>query len=437
LKSVLRTTTLLVLLTLLVLFGAGCGQQYQFPDNLTIADVQKMEATDPDKALAGYSHLKNRFDGKDSEQAAQALLLSAQFASDPNRYGTMAQIHADRMTPEVTAALEEKHDNGDRQAHEALKQLQDQYPSTAAARAAEEKTYGPTHNLIFQEFLEKRIDQRNSSKFSYQLIDGLVAATGRVPGFSYWFALMVIALAVKFLTLPLMLRSYKSQREMQRLQPMLKELEEKYKGKPELNEKKMQFFKEHNVNPAASCLPMLVQMPFMIWIYNTIRLYEFHFANGKFLWIGSALSHRYHDFLATDLAKFDFPLLILYIVSMYLTMKLTPVSDPQQAQMQKQSSIMMTAMMFWMFTKYRWPGAFIFYWLILNIVSAWQQYTYIYKPRKAETVAPPTPPIPPTGGDKGKGNRNGSGNALATANSVTPMAGGSKAGPRPRKKRPR
>ena len=58
----------------------------------------------------------------------------------------------------------------------------------------------------------------------------------------------------------------------------------------------MAAYKEHGVNPLASCLPMVVQMPFLFWIYNTIRLYEFHFTHGTFLWIGSALSHKYPEY---------------------------------------------------------------------------------------------------------------------------------------------
>jgi YidC/Oxa1 family membrane protein insertase len=180
---------------------------------------------------------------------------------------------------------------------------------------------------------------------------------------------------------------YKSQREMQRLQPALKALQEKYKGNSqELQQKLMEFYKEHGVNPFASCLPLLIQMPFMIWVYNTIRLYEFHFVNGKFLWIGSSLAHSFPGNVAENLGKFDFPLLVLYTLSMYLTMKLTPATDPQAAQQQQTMSVMTTGMMFFMFMKYQWSAAFIFYWLILNILSAWQSYHFVYKPNKNKPV---------------------------------------------------
>jgi YidC/Oxa1 family membrane protein insertase len=167
---------------------------------------------------------------------------------------------------------------------------------------------------------------------------------------------------------------YKSQREMQRIQPQLKALQDKYKDdKVVMNEKVMAFYKEHGVNPFASCFPMLIQLPFLWWVYATIRAYEFHFVNGKFLWIGSSLAHQFPGIVAGNLGQFDVPLLCLYAGSNYLTMKLTPATDPQAAQTQKQTSIMMTVMMFWMFMMYKWSAAFIFYWLVINAISAYRR----------------------------------------------------------------
>ena len=267
-----------------------------------------------------------------------------------------------------------------------------------------------------------------SQSIQYQVVDKLVRLTGANPNFSYWFALIIIALVVKTITFPLTLKTYKSQREMQRVQPMMKALQEKYKGKPELNEKMMEFYKEHKVNPFASCVPMIIQIPFMYYVYNMIRLYEYHFSHGKFLWIGSGLSHQYSQYLATDLAKFDIPLLVIYALSNYLTMKLNPTPDPAQAQQQKTTSLMMTVMFFFMFMKYQWSAAFIFYWLILNFISAFQQYNYIFKPNqiKAEAsgniIAAASGPTP----------SRSAGGTLAEARPVTPIPGGTGVRPRPK-----
>ena len=177
---------------------------------------------------------------------------------------------------------------------------------------------------------------------------------------------------------------YKSQREMQRIQPILKKLQEDYKDKTpqERNEAVMAAYKEHGVNPFASCLPSIIQLPFLWMVYGMIRQYEFHFSNGHFLWINPILHNQYPAYIAANMGQFDALLLGLYALSNYLTMRLMPPSDPQAAEQQKVMSVMMTVVLLVMFLQYKWSAAFMFYWLILNFISAWQQYTYIYKPNK-------------------------------------------------------
>lgn len=332
----------------------------------------------PDKALDAYRQVKDS-NSHDPNIASEALYRAALLG-----YHALVADNYDPHKP-LDAAGEEKEKallNLGNKAHDAVKQLLAQYDTTPAALAANAPTFGPK-SLPLKEAIERQIDLRNSQYFTYKLIDALVAMTGRIPSFSYWFALIFIAIVVKTITLPLTIKTYRSQREMQRLQPLVKELQAKYKGKPaEMNEKMMALYKEHKVNPFATCLPMLIQLPFMWWVYAAIRLYEFHFANGTFLWIGSSLSHRYPGILAANLAQFDYILLTIYALSNYLTMKLTPTTDPSMAAQQKQMSIFMTIFLFWMFIQYKWSAAFMLYWLVLNLIGAWQQYTYIFKPNR-------------------------------------------------------
>ena len=225
---------------------------------------------------------------------------------------------------------------------------------------------------------------------------------------------------------------------MQKLQPILKEVQKKYKDEPQLMQQEtMKVYKEHGVSPFASCLPMVIQLPFMIWVYNTIRLYEFHFANGKFLWVGSELSKAHPTILGTDLAKFDIPLLVLYAASNYFTMRLTPAPDPTQAQQQKSMAVMTTGIMFFMFMQYKWSAAFIFYWLILNLVSTAQQYYFVYKPNKARlatesVILPASGPSSKETANRDRTGANGALNRTETAPKIS-----NSPGPRPKKRRPR
>lgn len=408
LKSVSRFITLCCVLVLAIFALTGCqtGPKHDYP--ITIEDAKKQETTNPEIAYDEYLDVKNKLAGTDHEKAAEALLMAARLAADNYRFGVTPTYKPDQkdLSPEIKQKIVEKQAEGEVKAHEALKELLKDFGGTKAAQTARAEG--------FQDALEHRIDERNKKQLSYKIVDFMVAMTGRNRSFSYWFCLLLIAFIVKGVTFPLTLRMYKSQREMQRLQPAIKALQAKYKDdQQELQKKIMEFYKEHGVNPLASCFPMLIQFPFMIWIYNTIRLYEFHFSQGTFLWVNPSTSRLAPDYIAANLGQFDFILLVIYTASMYLTMKLTPATDPQAAQQQKSMSVMTTGMMFFFFIKYRWSAAFVFYWLILNILSAWQSYYFVYRPNKMNPVSPVVLPTDKTE-DKKRESSNGAGKVSGT-----------------------
>ena len=435
-KSVSRFILLCVVLLVGLIAFSGCQQspKHEYPNGKpTIEDAKKLEAeSKPDAAYDELVDVKNSA-GNDREKAAEALLLSVRLAADNRRccvYGGKKPGDPD-MTAEVRQQLTERQTQSELKAHEALKELLKEFAGTKAAERASAENLQPD--------LEKRIDDRNKTQWSYKLIDNMVGMTGRQQGFSYWFALLLIAFIVKGATLPLTLKMYKSQREMQRLQPAIKAMQEKYKeDQQELQKRTMEFYKEHGVNPFSSCFPMLIQFPFMIWIYNTIKLYEFHFSHGTFLWVNPVTARLRPEWIAANLGQFDLALLIIYTASMYLTMKLTPATDPQAAQQQKSMSIMTTGMMFFFFIKYRWSGAFVFYWLILNILSAAQSYYFVYKPNKNNPVVPVAFPEDKPGKNNGSNGSGGKGGGAKSPPMLTPVVSASPIATRPRRpRRPR
>lgn len=476
-NSVSRSATA-VLLLILGLTGRVWAQD---PKNDSVFVTAKaLEPTQPAKAIQEYQKIKGDYDRKNPEIAAEALLRAAQFAADPNRFVKSGAFQSDGKTPVKAQLLQEYSDqqaDGERQAHDAIKQLLQQYPTSNAAKIANEPHYANVYTSVqalteynngetvgvagdlqhrvsvadarnepaqvanptmtFKDALEDRIDRRNSKALGYQIINRIVGMTGANPAFSYWFALILIAVVVKGITLPLTLKTYKSQREMQRIQPQLKVINDKYKGKPEYQEKVMAVYKEHGINPLASCFPMLVQFPFLILVYNTIRAYEFHFVNGKFLWIGSSLSHQFPGIVASNLAQFDIPLLVLYAASNYVTMKLTPAQDPQMAQQQKSMAVMMTFVMFWMFMTYKWSAAFILYWLVLNIISAWQQYTFIFKPNRMNPIVAieSSGVVAETDSSEARALKRAPAGTPRPATATTPIPGGEQMRPRPKRNR--
>jgi YidC/Oxa1 family membrane protein insertase len=106
-------------------------------------------------------------------------------------------------------------------------------------------------------------------KFIAQILALFFAA---IP--SYPVAVALLTIVVMAALTPLTVKSTKNMAAMQALGPEMKKLQQKYKG-PEnralLNEEMMKLYKEHNVNPASGCLPMLLQMPFFFMLYSVIR----------------------------------------------------------------------------------------------------------------------------------------------------------------------
>ncbi len=198
---------------------------------------------------------------------------------------------------------------------------------------------------------------------------------------SYGWSLIILALVVRLALWPLTAMQFRSMAEMQKVAPLIKQLQAKYKGDPQrLQQEQMALYKEHNVNPLAGCVPMLIQFPILIGLYWAIQGRIETFVNEHWLWIGSALSHKYPQMLATSLAVPDVVLLVLYVVSMYFTVRFgsPPSQDPQQAQTQKIMAFISPAMIAYFGFRYRWASALYIYWLATNVFTVAQQL-YLFR----------------------------------------------------------
>ncbi len=215
----------------------------------------------------------------------------------------------------------------------------------------------------------------------YRIIDFMVSLTG-AKTWSYAVAIFLISILIKLALTPLSNKQYRSMKEMQKLQPYIQELQAKHKNdKVLLQQKTMELYKEHGVNMFGGCLPSLMQIPFWILMVQMISVYQYHFTHGTFLWIGSGLSHLFPAYIGLNLGQQDWPLLLLYAGSMYLTqrMTITPSLDQQQAETQKTMAIMAPFMTTYFFANAHYPSAFVLYYLTFNILSTAQQKYYMRK----------------------------------------------------------
>ena len=108
------------------------------------------------------------------------------------------------------------------------------------------------------------------SQLSY-LFGSLLELIYNVIG-DYAISIIVFTVVVKLLLLPLTLTQTKSMKSMQLIQPKMDEIKKKYQNDPDKqNQKIMELYKEHKVNPLAGCLPLLIQFPIIIGLFNALR----------------------------------------------------------------------------------------------------------------------------------------------------------------------
>ena len=181
---------------------------------------------------------------------------------------------------------------------------------------------------------------------------------------NYGLAIIFLSVGIKLIFWPLTHKSQKSMKEMQKIQPKIAELKEKYKNnKEELNRKTMEFYRANKVNPLGGCLPILIQIPVFFALYRVLL-------NSIELRHASFISFWINDLAAKD-PTYVSPLLMGG--SMFLQQKMTPtVGDPAQAKIMLVMPIMFT----FMFLSF--PSGLVIYWLISNVLSIVQQY-YINK----------------------------------------------------------
>lgn len=203
------------------------------------------------------------------------------------------------------------------------------------------------------------------------------------------FGVTIIALTiiVRFLMLPLTLKQLRSSRAMQALQPKQAKLQQKYaKDKQRLAQEQMKLYKESGVNPAGCILPMLIQMPVWIALYQSIiRVLavtpEDFLGLSKYLYswpVVHSMLPLNNQFLWLDLAIPDsiFLLAILVGGTMWLQQKMMtpPTADPRQAA-QSKMMLWMMPMMFAFFTL-SFPSGLALYWVTSNIITIIIQYRF-------------------------------------------------------------
>ncbi len=190
---------------------------------------------------------------------------------------------------------------------------------------------------------------------------------------NYGLGIVIVTILIRTVLLPLMIKQTKSSISMQRVQPEIKALREKYSSKDQKTQQKlqqetMQLFQKHGVNPLAGCMPLIIQMPILLGFYHAIMRTE-EIANHNFLWF--------------DLGNPD-PIYLLPLIAgltTYLQQRIMMGgTDSMEANPQMKMLLYIMPIMIVVFA-ITFPAALSLYWVVGNIFMIAQTY-FITLPMK-------------------------------------------------------
>lgn len=192
---------------------------------------------------------------------------------------------------------------------------------------------------------------------------------------TYGYGIVAVTIIIRLILLPLMIKQTKSSKEMQKIQPELNALKEKYKSKDAVTQEKyrnemQQLMTERKINPAAGCLPIFVQMPILIGFYHAITRMN----NTPEIELGSIFSF--------ELAERSITLALIAGMMQFIVLRTGPAMNNPQMK------VMMYIMpVFIIIMGTILPAALSLYWVIGNIIS-FIQNIFIHKPfqKKEEEV---------------------------------------------------
>jgi YidC/Oxa1 family membrane protein insertase len=217
-------------------------------------------------------------------------------------------------------------------------------------------------------------------------INDALASIGLPSYWSWGLAIIGLTIIVRLILFPLTWKQFASAQAMQAVQPKLKELQKKYKSdRGKLQQETMELYREHKVNPFASCLPLLLQLPVFISLYAAIKGLGPLSASEY-----QASVHALNDAAFLWIPHLGLPdpthvLLILYVVTQLISTELMLVTQSDKSQ----KMIMRAMPIMFVFFLWRFPAGLFIYWVTTNVWTIGQQLMIrkMMKPKDLETMA--------------------------------------------------
>lgn len=232
----------------------------------------------------------------------------------------------------------------------------------------------------------------------YQPLYNLLLFTyGNFPIRDFGIAVILVTIVVKLILYPFSLKSIKAQRSMLELQPKINQIKERYKNDKQAQAQQlMALYKDHKVNPFSSCLPLLIQLPFLFALYRVFMsglqnsgvsdLYSFVVNPGTINSVSLGV---------IDLAKPSYVLAILAGAAQFMQAKYIQVQQPKpadggaadesmMASVNKQMLYMMPIMT--VIIGFQLPGGLALYWLVTTVLTQLQQWITLRKKVEPQAI---------------------------------------------------
>jgi len=216
-------------------------------------------------------------------------------------------------------------------------------------------------------------------------------------GLSWGMSIIALTIVTRAILIPLTYRQLKGMRALQVLQPQIKEIQAKYKNdKQRMQQEMMRFYQENKVNPFASCIPLLAQLPVFFTLFSVLRNELPEDIGCKAGHCGSEASFLFiHDLTAKAHGAELIALLVLYIGTQLVSgLVMSVTADKSQRTM-----MMLLPFIFVPFV-INFPAGLILYWITTNFWTMGQQYVIqrvmpVPTPATAAAVVEAKPPPPP------------------------------------------
>jgi YidC/Oxa1 family membrane protein insertase len=218
-------------------------------------------------------------------------------------------------------------------------------------------------------------------------------------GLPWAWAIVALTVIVRIVLVPLTVKQIHSMQNMQRFAPQMKEIQKKYKGdRQRLNEELMKFYRENNINPAASCLPLLLQIPVFIGLYYTLRTFSHHPPAGDLSWLHFVPNIAHH--VTSHWSGY-------VLLAVYLGSQLASTYFMGGTMQQSQRVLMYILPFAFIFIIARFPTGLVLYWMTTNLWTVGQGLitrrlipkTPPPEPQRRSSRTPPKDEGPPDAGD--------------------------------------